>query len=110
MERCAQGCQDEAKDTLPPGAKEGDGSIDRAMAYVSRARMAHCAHAADASCRKVLESLRGIFRFLVALRWIASLSGCRSCQKVVSSMAWTSGDCGHSGPRDRFIAANNSRA
>lgn len=36
MQRCAQMCQDEAKDMVPEGAKEGDASIERAMAKVWR--------------------------------------------------------------------------
>ncbi|CAM9412171.1 unnamed protein product, partial [Choristocarpus tenellus] len=31
MQRCAMGCQDEAKDMVPPGAKEGDSVLEAAM-------------------------------------------------------------------------------
>ncbi|CAM9110170.1 unnamed protein product [Pylaiella littoralis] len=32
MQRCAMDCADEAKDTIPAGAKEGDAVVERAMA------------------------------------------------------------------------------
>lgn len=36
FQRCAMDCADEAKDTIPPGAKEGDAAVERAVAQVSR--------------------------------------------------------------------------
>lgn len=36
MQRCAMDCADEAKDTIPAGAKEGDAVVERAMAQVRR--------------------------------------------------------------------------
>ena len=37
MQRCAMDCADEAKDTIPAGAKEGDAVVERAMAQVREA-------------------------------------------------------------------------
>ena len=39
IQRCIMDCADEAKDLIPPGAKEGDAVVQRAMAQVSRSQM-----------------------------------------------------------------------
>lgn len=34
LQRCTMDCADDAKDSIPPGAKEGDAAVERAMAQV----------------------------------------------------------------------------
>lgn len=52
MQRCAMDCADEAKDTIPAGAKEGDAVVERAMAQVRRgaSRPSTAAVVAVAAC------------------------------------------------------------
>ena len=37
LQRCTMDCADEAKDSIPPGAKAGDAAVDRAMTQVKLA-------------------------------------------------------------------------
>lgn len=42
IQRCIMDCTDEARDLIPPGAKEGDAVVQRAMDQVTDAHQFYC--------------------------------------------------------------------